>query len=59
MSLDPFDNDLSELQQEILRVYDRNPDAGPKDIANIVDCSESYARETINEYRDDSLGLGL
>lgn len=55
MSLDPFDDDKSNLQQEILNVYDRNPDAGPTEIASMCDCSASYVRETINEYRS---GLG-
>jgi len=48
---DPFGNDMSELQQEIVQTYDRNPDAGPSEIASMCDCSESYVRETIDEYR--------
>lgn len=58
---DPFD-DKSELQREILQKYDQNPDAGPKEVASMSDCSESYARETIKEYRDGfggGLGGGL
>lgn len=61
MSFDPFGDDLSELQREILNLYDRNPDMGPKEIASRADCSVSYARETINEHRNPSGGdiLGL
>lgn len=40
----------SELQQDILDTARRNPDAGPSEIASICDCSESYVRETLNEY---------
>lgn len=59
---DMFDDNKSELQREILQVYDRNPDADPPQIADICDCSESYVRQTLNEYRDDGLadfGLGI
>lgn len=42
----------SDLQREILDVYDINPDMQPKHIADRVDCSTSYVRETINEYRN-------
>jgi len=55
---DPFGDDMSELQREIVQTYDRNPDAGPKSLANMCDCSESYVRETINEYRG-GFGGGL
>lgn len=51
MSLDPFDDGKSELQRQILQAYDRNPDAGLKEIASICNCSASYVRETLNEYR--------
>lgn len=57
----PPNDDKTDLQRDILRVHDQNPDAGPKEIASICDCSESYARETINEYRggnNDPFGLG-
>lgn len=46
-----FGNNLTELQREILRLYDRNPDMGAKEIASHADCSTSYARETIKERR--------
>lgn len=59
MSFDPFDpaGELSDLQREILRLYDNNPDMGPKQIASRADCSTSYARETINEHRSGGGGL--
>jgi hypothetical protein len=41
----------SELQEQILKTYERNPDAGPKEIASMCDCSASYVRETIDEYK--------
>ncbi|WP_248896222.1 hypothetical protein [Haloplanus halobius] len=44
-------NDVSDLQQEIVQTYDRNPDADAKAIAQMCDCSASYVRETIDEYR--------
>lgn len=47
---DPLD-DESQLQKNILQSYDQNPDMAPKHIADRLDCSESYVRETINEYR--------
>jgi hypothetical protein len=56
-----FGTDMSDLQEEIVQTYDRNPDAGPKSIAQMCDCSESYVRETVNEYRGgfDSGGGGF
>jgi hypothetical protein len=54
-------NNMSDLQQEIVQTYDRNPDAGPKAIAQMCDCSTSYVRDTIKEYRggfDSGGGLG-
>jgi len=45
----------SQLQDQILAVYDRNPDMTPKQIAERCDCSESYVRETINDYRSNPL----
>ena len=51
MSLDPFDDDKSDLQRDILEVYDVNPNMEPKHIADKLDCSSSYVRETINESR--------
>lgn len=41
----------SDLQQQILRVYDRNPDMSISQIASRCNCSASYVRETINDYR--------
>lgn len=49
---DPFGIDQkSDLQRQILRVYDSNPDMSPKHIADRCNCSSSYVRDTINEYR--------
>ena len=45
------DNDASDLQQQILHVYDQNPDMEPKYIADWCDCSTSYVHQTIKEYR--------
>lgn len=56
MSFGP--NNPSDLQQRILNAYDRNPDAGAKEIASICNCSASYVRETIKEFRGGNLGLG-
>lgn len=55
MSVDPLDDNKSDLQQEIQNVYDRNPDAGPNGIASMCDRSAPYVRETNNECRN---GLG-
>jgi len=41
----------TDLQQDILALYDRNPNMAPKHIADELDCSASYVRETITEYR--------
>lgn len=41
----------SDLQNDILRLYDANPNMKPKHIADKLDCSTSYVRETINDYR--------
>lgn len=57
MSLDPFDDDKSDLQRDILEVYDINPNMEPKHIADKLDCSASYVRETINEYRSPGGGF--
>lgn len=46
-----FDPGASDLQQDILQLYDRNPDMSPEQIANRCDCSTSYVRQTLNEYR--------
>lgn len=52
MSFDPFDaTTKTDLERQILRVYDSNPDMAPKHIADRCNCSVSYVRETINEYR--------
>lgn len=50
-------NDLTELQRTILNLHDRNPDMGAKEIASRAGCSESYARETIDEHRGGMFGL--
>jgi DNA-binding Lrp family transcriptional regulator len=52
-------NNLTDLQREILDAYDRNPDADAAAVAKIVGCSESYARETIEEHRDAGWQFGL
>ena len=52
------DNDASDLQRQILRVYDQNPDMEPKHIADRCDCSTSYVRQTLKEYRS-GFGGGL
>lgn len=57
MAFDPLDDGKSELQTRILQVYDQNPDMAPKHIADRLDCSESYVRKTINDYRN--LGGGF
>lgn len=49
---------LSDLQREILRVYDQNPDAGANEIASICNCSASYVRETIKDHRGGFGGGG-
>lgn len=43
-------NQPTELQDEILRIADRNPDMSISMIAEKCDCSESYVRETLDEY---------
>lgn len=50
---DPFD-DKSDLQREILRVHDRNPDMSNSQIASKCRCSTSYVSKTIKEYRGGS-----
>lgn len=52
-----LDDGPTDLQQQILNAYDRNPDAGPEALASICDCSQSYVRETINEYRGGFGGM--
>jgi hypothetical protein len=56
MSFDPFGNDKSDLQQKILRVWDRNPDIDAQGVARKCDCSASYVRETLKEYRPNEYG---
>lgn len=46
-----FDSGPSDLQKEILRTADRNPDMSAEQIADACDCSTSYVRETLNEHR--------
>jgi redox-regulated HSP33 family molecular chaperone len=51
------DNDTTELQEQILQEYDM----GIRDenqIASNCDCSASYVRQTLNEYRDGGDGGG-
>lgn len=57
MSFDPFDDGKSDLQRDILDVHDMNPNMDPKHIADKLDCSASYVRETIKEYRNTGGGF--
>jgi hypothetical protein len=53
-----FDNDSpSQLQEQILLAFEQTPNPTAEDIAEQCDCSASYVRETVNEYKDgmDSL----
>lgn len=50
-----FDSGPSDLQQRIIGMADRNPDMSPSQIADVCDCSTSYVRETLNEYRGNPL----
>jgi hypothetical protein len=43
-------SELTDLQREILEAKRANPTATPDEIAADVDCSETYAREVLNEY---------
>lgn len=42
--------ELTDLQREILEAKRDDPNVGPKEIADQVDCSEGYARDILNEY---------
>jgi hypothetical protein len=44
------DEDTTKLQDKILREYDMGV-SNPKQIAANVDCSVSYVRTTLDEYR--------
>ncbi|SFS00503.1 hypothetical protein SAMN05216559_2369 [Halomicrobium zhouii] len=46
------DGDTTKLQDCILEQYDIMT-TNPKQIAANCDCSESYVKETLNEYRPD------
>lgn len=46
------DQDTTKLQDCILQEYDMGV-SNPNQIAANCDCSESYVRETLNEYRGD------
>lgn len=46
-----FGNQPSRLQEQILTVYDRNPDMTASQIAQRCDCSTSYVNETLREFR--------
>jgi hypothetical protein len=47
-----FDHDQpTDLQQDILQLHDRNPKMNPEHVAADVDCSSTYGREPITEYR--------
>lgn len=49
---DPFDDDLTETQRDILKTAKRNNDATNKEIAEQVGCSQSYVSEVLNEHGD-------
>lgn len=54
-------DNTTKLQDTILREYDMGI-TNPKQIAANVDCSVSYARETLDEYRpgwDDDGGTSF
>lgn len=54
-------DDTTKLQDSILGEYDLGV-TNPKQIAANCDCSESYVKETLNEYRpnwDEGDGLGI
>jgi hypothetical protein len=42
----------TDLQQDILQLHDRNTKMNPEQVADDVDCSASYGREPITEYRN-------
>jgi predicted ArsR family transcriptional regulator len=42
----------TDLQQDILALYERKPNVTATQIADELDCSSSYVRETVNDYRD-------
>jgi len=46
----------SELQNQIIQLVKNNPDLSPQDIAENVNCSVSWVRETINEYPRKLIG---
>jgi len=54
------DDDTTKLQDCILDQYDMGV-SNPKQIAADCDCSQSYVRETLNDYRsgwdDNNTGL--
>jgi len=45
------DGDTTKLQDCILQEYDMGI-SNPKQIAASCDCSESYVKQTLNEYRE-------
>lgn len=50
-----FGNSPTDLQQKILNTADRNPDMSAGQIASTCDCSASYVRETLDEFRSGPL----
>ena len=55
------DDDTTKLQDSILREYDMGV-SNPKQVAANCDCSESYVKETLSEYRegwDDDSGFDI
>lgn len=45
-------DDTTKLQDAILQEYDIGV-SNPKQIAANCDCSESYVKQTLNEYREN------
>lgn len=56
--LGPRDSDTTKLQDCILEQFDMMVN-NPKQIAANCDCSESYVKQTLNQYREgwDNDGL--
>jgi len=42
--------ELTQLQHDILQEKKENPDDSPKEIAARLDCSESHAYQTLQDY---------
>ena len=53
-------DDTTKLQDQILNEYDLGV-SNPKQVAANCDCSESYVKQTLNEYREgwDDSGFSI